>query len=125
MTALFRNLDFVLLGVALPVFLVADLPLIGWLTAAVIWVLWRGIGAYTERKAMAAAATDGPGRLAGIVAGSMIGRGWLMGLILIGVGLATNDETGLSAALLCVVLFTSSFVVKLVSRPTHQASPAS
>ena len=60
-----------------------------------------------------------------IATGSLIGRGWMMGLILIAVGLPTDDATGLSAALLCVVLFTSSFVVKLISRPTHQASPAS
>ena len=39
-----RNLDLVLLAVALVVFLVADLPLGGWLTAAGIWAMWRGIG---------------------------------------------------------------------------------
>lgn len=124
MTALLRNLDLLLLGVALPVFVVADLPLLGWLTAAVIWVAWRAIGEWTDRKARAIGSSN-PGKLAGIATGSLIGRGWMMGLILIGVGLLTDDRTGLSAALLCVVLFTSSFVVKLTSRPTHQASPAS
>ncbi|MBJ7469961.1 MAG: hypothetical protein JHD16_01605 [Solirubrobacteraceae bacterium] len=124
MTALLRNLDLLLLGVALPVFLVAGFPMLGWLTAAVIWIAWRAIGEWTDRKARDIG-TSNPGKFAGIAAGSMIGRGWMMGLILITVGLLTNDETGLSAALLCVVLFTSSFVVKLISRPTHQASPAS
>lgn len=124
MTALLRNLDLLLLGVALPVFLVAGFPILGWLTAAVIWILWRGIGEWTDRKARAIGASN-PGKLAGVATGSLIGRGWMMGLILIAVGLLTDDETGLSAALLCVVLFTSSFVVKLISRPTHQASPAS
>jgi hypothetical protein len=121
--SLFRNLDLVILVLALPIFLIASLPLLGYLTGAVIWLLWRGIGEFAERKA--ALSQDNPGRFAGIIAGSMIGRGWLMGLILIGVGLLTNDQTGLSAALLCVVLFTSSFVVKLISRPTHQPHPAS
>ena len=39
-----KNLDLLLLGLALPLFLVADLPLLGWVVAAVIWLLWRGIG---------------------------------------------------------------------------------
>lgn len=124
MTALLRNLDLLLLGVALPVFAATGLPLLGWLTAAVIWIAWRAIGEWTDRKALAIGSSN-PGKLAGIATGSLIGRGWMMGLILISVGLLTDDETGLSAALLCVVLFTSSFVVKLISRPTHQASPAS
>ena len=38
-----RNLDLVLLALALPVFIVAGWPVLGWLTATVIWLLWRGI----------------------------------------------------------------------------------
>jgi hypothetical protein len=121
---LLRNLDLVLLGIALPVFLVADLPIVGWLTAAVIWLAWRGIGAWTDRKAREIGSSN-PGKLAGVATGSLIGRGWLMALTLLAVGLLTDDSTGLSAALLCAVLFTSSFVVRLSSRPTHQASPVS
>lgn len=124
MTHLLRNLDLVLLALALPVFVAADLPLVGWLTAAAIWILWRGIGEWTDRKAKSMG-SDSPGKLAGILTGSLIGRGWLLAGVLIVVGISTDDRTGLSAALLCVVLFTSSFVVKLVSRPTHQASPVS
>lgn len=124
MTALLRNLDLLLLGAALPVFLVAGFPILGWLTAAVVWVLWRGIGEWTDRKARAIGSSN-PGKVAGVATGSMIGRGWMMAIILFGVGTLTDNETGLSAALLCVVLFTSSFVVRLVSRPTHQASPVS
>jgi hypothetical protein len=123
-TSLVRNPDLVLLAVALPIFLVAGLPILGWVTAAVIWLAWRGIGEWTTHKARATG-SDNPGKLAGILAGSLIGRGWLLGLVLIAVGLSTDDRTGLSAALLLVVLFTSSFVVRLVSRPTHQASPVS
>ncbi|MBO9533358.1 MAG: hypothetical protein J7513_10330 [Solirubrobacteraceae bacterium] len=124
MTALLRNLDLVLLGIALPVFAVAGLPLVGWLTAAVIWIAWRGIGVWTDRKATEIGA-DNPGKLAGVATGSLIGRGWMMAFVLLGAGLLTDDRTGLSAALLCAVLFTSSFVVRMLSRPTHQASPVS
>lgn len=109
-----RNLDLAVLALALPVFVVADLPLGGYVTAAVIWAMWRGIGAYTDRKA---AGADDPKKVVGIATGSMIGRGWLMGLTLLGVGLLTNDDVGLSAAVLCVVLFTVSFTARMILRP--------
>src|SRR3712207_9293477 len=98
----FRNLDLALLALALPVFIIADLPVLGWVTAAVIWLLWRGIGEWSDRRASAAAAANDPRKMAGIAAGSMIGRGWLLGLILLGVGLASSDDVGLSAAVLAL-----------------------
>ena len=112
--ALVRNLDVAILALALAVFLVADLPLLGYATALVIWLMWRTIGAYAERKARA---TEDLARMAAITTGSMIGRGWLMGLTLIAVGVSAGDDVGLSAAVLCVVLFTVSFTTKLVLRP--------
>jgi hypothetical protein len=114
-----RYLDLILLAVALAIFLATGLPIGGWLTAAGIWAMWRGIGWYSERKA--AAATD-PKHVAGIATGSMIGRGWLMALILISVGLLTNDEVGLTAAVLSVVLFTAWFTTKMVLRPFEPGS---
>jgi hypothetical protein len=114
-----RNLDLVLLAVALAVFLVAGLPIGGWLTAAGIWAMWRGIGWWSERRA--AKATD-PKQVAGIAAGSMIGRGWLMAAILVSVGLLTEDEVGLSAAVLSVVLFTAWFTTKMILRPFEPGS---
>jgi hypothetical protein len=118
--ALIRNLDLILLAVALPVFVVADLPLLGYATALAIWIMWRAVGAYAERKARD---TTDLARMAAITTGSMIGRGWLMGLTLIAVGLSAGDDVGLSAAVLCVVLFTVSFTTKLVLRPIEGTRP--
>lgn len=109
-----RNLDLALLALALPVFVVAGLPLLGYATALVIWLMWRTIGAFAERKARE---TSDLARAAAITTGSMIGRGWLLGLTLVAVGLTAGDDVGLSAALLCVVLFTVSFTMRLVVRP--------
>ncbi len=109
-----RNLDVALLALALPLFLVAGLPVLGYAAAAVIWLLWRGIGVLADRRA---SATEDLGRMAAITTGSMIGRGWLMGLILLAAGLAFGDDVGLSAAVLCVVLFTVSFTTRIVARP--------
>ena len=116
-----KNLDLLLLGLALPLFLVADLPLLGWVVAAVIWLLWRGIGEWSDRRA--ASATT-PKAMAGIAAGSMIGRGWLLGLILLGAGLAAGDDVGLSAAVLSLVLFTVYFTLKMLLGSPESKGPA-
>jgi hypothetical protein len=109
-----KNLDLALLALALPVFVLAELPLLGWVTGAVVWLLWRGIGEWSDRSA---ASTTDPKRMAGIAAGSMIGRGWLLGLILLGAGLAAGRDVGLSGAVLALVLFTVYFTLKMLLRP--------
>jgi hypothetical protein len=109
-----RNLDLILLALALAVFLVAGLPILGWVTGAAIWGLWRGIEWWTERKLTG---EKDPKRLAGIAAGSLIGRGWLLGLILLAAGLAMGEDVGLSAALLVLALFTVHFTFKLMAPP--------
>ena len=107
-----RNLDLLLLVLALGVFLAASLPLLGWVTAAGIWGLWRGIEWWTDRRL---AGERDPKTMAGIAAGSLVGRGWLLGLILLGAGLATGREVGLSAALTVLALFTVHFTFKLIA----------
>ena len=109
-----RHLDLLVLAAALVVFIVLGLPLGGFLLALAVWAMWRGIGLWADRRA---GAESDPRRVAGIAAGSMIARGWLMGLILLGVGLLAGDDVGLSAAVLCVVLFTVWFTTRLVLRP--------
>jgi hypothetical protein len=115
-----RNLDLVLLALALVLFLAVGLPILGWVTAAVIWGLWRGIGEWAERRA--AAATH-PKQTAGWAAGSMVGRGWLLGLILLGSGLAAGEDVGLSAAVLVFVIFTVHFTLKIILRSADPQPP--
>jgi hypothetical protein len=115
-----RNLDLVLLALALVVFLVAGLPVMGWVTAVVIWALWRGIGMWSERRAEAAAT---PKETAGWAAGSMVGRGWLLGLILLGSGLAMGEDVGLSAAVLVFIVFTVYFTLKILLRSAGPQPP--
>jgi hypothetical protein len=109
-----RVIDLALLALALPVFLAAGLPVLGWVAAAVAWGMWRVIGHFADRYA---AASDDPRTVAGVEAGSMIARGWLMGLTLLGFGLTTEREVGLTAAVLCVLLFTVFFTTKMIARP--------
>jgi hypothetical protein len=105
--------DIAILVIALPIFIVASWPLLGWVTGAGVWLMWRGIGAWADRRAIASADMR---TFVGIETAAMIGRGWLLGLILITVGLLAGNDVGLSAAVLAIVLFSVSFTFKLVSR---------
>jgi hypothetical protein len=108
-----RYLDLVLLALALPVFLVADLPMLGYAAAAVAWLAQRALQLWLNRRA---AASDDPRTVVGIAAGSMIGRGWLVALTIFAAGLS-DEDAGLAAAVLVIVLFTAYFTVSMIMRP--------
>ena len=88
-----RNLDLALLALALPVFLVAGWPLLGYGATAAAWLAQRAIQAYATRRALA----TGDRRAAmGVIAGTMVGRIWLVGLAVLGAGLVER-EAGVAA----------------------------
>lgn len=117
MLALLRTLDLLALALALPVFLVADLPLLGYAGVCFAWLLQRGLNAFAARRA----GDSGDRRAAmGVMAGAMVARLWIVGLSVLGVGLIER-EAGLSAALLAVVLFTISFSTLLIVKPLEEA----
>jgi hypothetical protein len=108
-----RFLDLVLLAVALPVFLLGGLPMLGYAAGAAAWLVQRGLQLLLKRKAVAA---GDPRTTVGIAAGSMIGRGWLVALTIFAAGLA-DEDAGLAAAVLVIVLFTAYFTVSMIMRP--------
>ena len=108
-----RFLDLVLLAVALPVFLVGGLPMLGYAAGAVAWLAQRALQLWLNRRA---AASDDPRTVVGIAAGSMIGRGWLVALTIFAAGLS-DEDAGLAAAVLVIVLFTAYFTVSMIMRP--------
>lgn len=111
-----RYLDLALLALALPIFVVADLPLLGWAGAAVGWLAQRGIQVLIENRARA---SDDPRTVAGLLAGSMIARGWIVAGSIFVVGLSER-EAGLSAAILSITLFTFYFTGQLIGRPFEE-----
>jgi hypothetical protein len=117
----FRILDLVVMALALPIFLAAGFPLGGWAVGAAAWTLQRGVQLLTTRKARTA---DDPRTVVGVLAGSMIGRGWFVALSIFAIGLADN-HAGLGAAVLVIVLFTVYFTVGMIVRPFDVAPPAS
>ena len=109
-----RNVDLIFLAVALVFFLALGLPLLGWLTAAGAWVGQRLLRDFLNARARKA---EDPREMVGYLAGSMIARGWLCALIIFGVGIATENEVGLSAAVLFVLTFTFYLSVSMITRP--------
>jgi hypothetical protein len=108
-----RYLDLVVLALALPLFILADLPLLGYAAAGGAWVAQRTIRELLHRRAKA---SDDPRTVAGLLAGSMIIRGWLAALAIFGVGLS-DREAGLSGAVLLIALFTVFLSGEMVTRP--------
>src|SRR3954471_12625186 len=113
MILLIRYLDLVLLAVALPIFVVGGLPMLGYAAGAAAWLVPRASQIARTRKA---AASDDPRTVVGIAAGSMIGRGWLVALTIFAAGL-NDEDAGLAAAVLVIVLFTAYFTVSMIMRP--------
>jgi hypothetical protein len=108
-----RYLDLAVLAVALPVFLAAGLPLLGWAAVTAVWVAQRALQAAIDRRARRA--TE-PGTVAGLLTGSMIARGWLVAGTIFVVGL-TEREAGLAGAVLAITVFTAYFMGQMLLRP--------
>ncbi len=116
-----RQLDLVLVAVALPVFLLAGLPLAGWGAGAGAWLVQKGVQVYLTRRARS---SQDPRTVVGLLAGSMIARGWLVAIVILLVGLS-NSHAGLAAAVLLVILFTVYFTIGMIVRPFEIARSAS
>jgi hypothetical protein len=113
-----RYLDLIVLLLALPLFLLAGLPIAAYVVGGGAWILQRVAQHLMQRKAEA---SDDPRVVAGWTAGSMIARGWFCALAIFGVGLAEGDEAGLSAAVLVIALFTVYFLVRMILRPMEMS----
>jgi hypothetical protein len=112
-----RNVDIPALAVALLLFLVAGFPILGWVTGAGAWAIQRLINEFAVRRAKTA--TDVRTRV-GLLAGSMILRGWIVAGIIVAVGIG-NHDAGLSAAVLFLAVFTLQLTLMMAMRPFEVA----
>lgn len=113
-----RNVDLLVLALALPLFLATGITMVGYAIGAGAWFLQRAVQVAILRGAKKA---DDPRTTVGLMAGGMIARGWIAAGIIFGVGIATTDEAGLSGALLFIVTFTISFTMGMIVRPFEEA----
>ncbi len=112
--AVIRHLDLVVLAAALPVFVIAGLPIGGWALAAGVWLAQRALQMYFESRVQR---SDDPRTIVGFTAGGAIARGWLAALAVLVIGILAGQDVGLSAVVLILVLFTVYFAVRLATRP--------
>jgi len=97
-----RYLDLFVLVIALPIFLVSGLPVLGWAATSAAWLVQRALTGFVNKRARAS--TD-PRTVAGLLTANMIARGWIMAGSIFAAGMA-DRIAGLSAAILAVALFT-------------------
>jgi uncharacterized membrane protein YkgB len=109
-----KHVDLLLLAVALVVFAIGGLPLLGYAVAAAVWLAQRGIQALASRRASDDLSHGNRQRAMGTVAATTLGRVWLMATAVLLVGIAER-EAGLAAALLLLALFTLSFAAQGVA----------
>ena len=113
-----RNLDLIVLAAALPVFVAAELPLLGWAAATFAWVASRVVQTFAERRA----AASGDRRVAmGARAATLMGRLYLVGLTVLAAGVIER-EAGLTAGILSVLVFTVYFATLFIVKPLEEAN---
>lgn len=111
-----RNLDLVLLAGALPVFVVADLPLLGYAVAALAWIAQRLALAYAQKRTARSLAAGDRRDAFRTTAVSTLGRVWLVSFAVLLVGLLADRADGLAAAVLVTALFTVMFVTMALTQ---------
>ncbi len=121
---LLRYADLALLALALPLFIVAGWPLLGYAVAAAAWLAQHAILAAADRASVAALRRGERNRALGIVGFSTLGRVWLVTLAILLVGLLGEREDGLAAAVLSLALVTahlgSMALTKLLLHPEER-----
>jgi len=99
--------DLVLLALALPVFIVAGWPMLGYAVAAGAWLAQWGIELAANRRVARALAAGERRTALGVLGASTLARVWLVALAILLVGLLGERQDGLAAALLSTVVFTA------------------
>ncbi len=110
--------DLALLALALPAFLFAGWPMLGYAVAAAAWLAQRGVQAIATRRVRRSIAGGDRRAALGLMGASTLGRVWLIAIAVLVVGLVER-EAGLAAALLSAALFTLYFGSQVLDRLLH------
>lgn len=110
-----RFTDLAVLAVALPVFLLAGLPMLGYAVAAAAWLAAAGLQAVADRHVKRSIESGKRNTALGTLAAATLGRLWIVTLAILLVGLA-DRESGLAAAVLAAVLVTVHFAGLAIGR---------
>jgi hypothetical protein len=124
MATTLRYFDLVLLAVALPVFLAADLPMAGYLVVAGVWLVMYGIEIGANRAIAGAVERRDRRAAMGWLGATALTRAWIVSLSVLIVGLAAGKHAGLAAAILALILFTVHLGTRVLLRFLSQADQA-
>jgi hypothetical protein len=108
-----RNLDIVFLVCTLPIFIGANLPILGWAGGTAAYIAQRLISELLNKSA---AQADDVAGFMGVMVGGVIARGFFVALAIFGVGLIDGDA-GAAAGILFLAAFTLYFMMTLILRP--------
>jgi hypothetical protein len=120
MANVLRYLDLALLAVALPAFLVADLPIAGYLAVAGIWLVMYGIEIGSNRAIAGAVERRDRRAAMGWLGASSLASAWVVALAVLIVGLTAGKDAGLAAAVLALILFTVHLGSRVLLRVAEQ-----
>ncbi len=110
-----RFADVAVLAAALPVFLLADLPMLGYAVAAAAWLAASALQLVSERHMRRSVAQGRRNSAMAAMAAATLGRVWLVAMAILLVGLA-DRESGLAAAILAAILVTIHFAGMAIGR---------
>ncbi|HSD23614.1 MAG TPA: hypothetical protein VLB79_04735 [Solirubrobacterales bacterium] len=119
MANLLRYLDLVLLAVALPVFIAADLPMAGYLAIVGVWVVIYGVELVSNRAIEGAVARRDRRAAMGWLGATGLARAWIVALAVLIIGLVAGKDAGLAAAVLAAILFTVHLGSRVLLRLTQ------
>jgi hypothetical protein len=123
MANLLRFLDLVLLIVALPVFIAAGFPMVGYLAVAGLWIVLYGIELISNRAIEGAVARRDRRAAMGWLGATGLARAWIVALGVLIIGLVAGKDAGLAAAVLAVILFTVHLGSRVLLRLVQPQEP--
>jgi hypothetical protein len=113
---LLRYADLVLLVLALPVFLLAGWPMLGFGVAAAAWLAQRAVQYAVDRHTVTALRAGDRRGAFGALAVTTLARVWTVALAILLVGKIAEREDGLAAAVLTGILVTAYLLGTTLAR---------
>jgi hypothetical protein len=120
-----QQLDLVLLALAVPVFVLAGLPMLGLGVVCAAWLAQRGVKLAADRRAAGALASGDRRTALATTAIATLARLWMVTLPILLAGKLGEREDGLAAAVLAAILVTAHLGAQALDRvaPAPEAAP--
>lgn len=120
-----RNLDMLALLLALPVFILIGAPIAGYLAVGGAWLVGRIGMELADRRRRQALRDHNRNAALGVTAFATMGRVWLLAGAILLVGLLSEREAGLAAAVLALILVTFNLGAQFVGHVMHPEAEGS